>query len=101
MNDNGDIAGEYTTAPFVGIGLVIDIAIIGGDVCEVVGKGCPYAYPNEEKFIAGGGNDAESWVRGDSIVVWLYGEYTGYCWPCCCAWSNGSWVRGDSIVVWL
>jgi len=84
VTDDVVIAGENTTMPFVGIGLVIDTAMIGG-VCEVVGKGYPYVYPIEEKFIAGEGNDAESWLRGDNIVVWLYGEYTGYGWPCCCA----------------
>lgn len=55
------------TVPFAGIGLIIDIAIIG-EVCEVVGKGWPYVYPYEEGFITGEGNDAESWLRGDNIV---------------------------------
>ena len=60
---NGVIVGEYITAP---LGLIIDMAITG-EVCEVVGKGCPYVYPYEG-FITGEGNDAESWERGDSMV---------------------------------
>lgn len=63
---NGAIVGEYITAPLAGIGLITDMAIMGG-VGVVAGKGCPYVYPYEG-FITGEGNDAESWVRGDSIV---------------------------------